>query len=137
MTSLRKTYLDYPHIAAVFDYVDYAREQGTLLIVLFGSVARGQFHDDSDADVLVLVDKPLAWRQAYQRTRGIIQPVVKTVDEFVAQVQAGEPFFIEMIEDGIPLYDADHWQRRMVNEVRAAKQQWGMQRTDYGWQWAR
>ncbi len=58
-------------------------------------------------------------------------------EEFSAQVRAGEPFFIEMIEDGIPLYDADHWQRQMVNEVRAAKQQWGMQRTDYGWQWAR
>jgi predicted nucleotidyltransferase len=131
------TYLDYPRLAAVWDYIDYVRDLDVLLVVLFGSVARGEFHPESDVDVLVLVDKPLEWKQVYQHTSGIVQPIVKTVEEYIAQTREGEPFMLEIIEDGIPLYDADRWHRRLVDEVRAAKEKWGLVRTELGWQWTK
>jgi len=108
-----------------------------LLILLYGSVARGEFREDSDADVFVLTAAPIAWRQVYQRTHGIVQPVVKTVDEMMAQMHSGEPFFLEMIEDGVPLHDSDGWHRRLLAEVEQAKTKWGLTRTTFGWQWAK
>ena len=135
--SSSRTYLDYPHLREVQDYVDYVRGLGALLVVLFGSVARGEFRVDSDADVLVLTDKPTSWRQIYQRTHGIVQPVVKTAEEYIAQVREGEPFFVEMIEDGILLYDSDGWHRKLTEEVQSAKARCGLRRTEYGWQWTR
>jgi predicted nucleotidyltransferase len=133
----KKTYLDYPHLDKVSDYVEYVRGLGALLVVLFGSVARGEFKAESDADILVLVEHPLQWRQVYQHTHGIVQPIMKTVTEYVAGIQEGEPFFIEIIEEGIPLYDSDGWHRRLVAEVQSAKAKWGLIRTDFGWQWTR
>ena len=136
-SSSKKTYLDYPHLPEVHDYVDYVRGLGALLVVLFGSVARGEFRAESDADVLVLVAKPMEWKQVYQRTHGIVQPIIKTVEEYLAQIQEGEPFFVEMIEDGILLYDSDGWHRRLIAEVELAKAKWGLVRTAFGWQWTK
>ncbi len=119
-TSSTKTYRNYPHWPAVSDYADYAHGLGAVLVVLYGSVARGEFQPDSDADVLVLTMQPMAWKQVYQHTHGVVQPVIKTIDEYLAHLQTGEPFFVEMIEDGVVLYDGDGWYRRLLDAANAA-----------------
>jgi len=106
-----------------------------LLILLFGSVAKGEFTQESDADVLVVFDRPVDWLTVYAHSQGMVQPLVKTLDEVLAQIRQGEPFFIEIVEDGLALYDADEIHQRLMVEAAKAKREWGLTRTEDGWEW--
>ena len=66
---------------------------------------------------------------------GAVEPVVKTVEQVEQFIREGEPFYIEMIEDGIPLYDANGEYKKLSRLVRDAKIAWGLKRTRDGWQW--
>ncbi len=111
------------------------RHRRPLLVVLFGSVARGDFGPDSDADVLVVLDKPENLDAVYDDCEGVVHPVVKTFDAMEHFIREGEPFYIEMIEDGIPLYDANGEYKKLSRLARDAKIAWGLKRTRDGWQW--
>ena len=106
------------------------RKQGRILkIVLFGSYARGDWVDDpvggykSDYDLLVVVnqdeltDLPEYWGKAddhllreYQTTRRISAPanfIVHSLSEVNRELSRGRPFFIDIVRDGIALYEAE------------------------------
>jgi predicted nucleotidyltransferase/HEPN domain-containing protein len=108
------------------------RKVGRILkIVLFGSYARGDWVDDpiggykSDYDLLVVVNREeLAdvleyWRTAdehllreYETTKRLTAPanfIVHALDDVNRQLQRGRPFFVDIVRDGIALYEApDH-----------------------------
>jgi len=117
-------------------FVEKVRRLDPLLVLLFGSVATGEFTQYSDADVLVLFERPVDWETAYACSDGIVQPVVKTRDELAAQIAAGEPFFCEIVEEGQVLFDAGSVYARLRRHVAAARERWGLERTVDGWRWA-
>jgi predicted nucleotidyltransferase/HEPN domain-containing protein len=105
------------------------RKAGRILkIVLFGSYARGDWVDDpaggyfSDYDLLVVVnhdeltDVMEYWAQAEDHlvreqaiTGAIGTPVnfiVHSLADVNAQLRRGRPFFIDVVRDGIALYEA-------------------------------
>jgi predicted nucleotidyltransferase/HEPN domain-containing protein len=108
------------------------RKAGRILkIVLFGSYARSDWVDDpvggykSDYDVLVVVNhEELAdvaeyWTKAddhllreYEIAHGLTAPahfIVHGLADVNRQLKKGRPFFVNMIRDGIALYEApDH-----------------------------
>jgi predicted nucleotidyltransferase/HEPN domain-containing protein len=108
------------------------RKQGRILkVVLYGSYARGDWVDDpvggykSDYDLLVVVnheeltDVPEYWvkpdehlLQAYQITHQLSAPahfIVHSLADVNRQLTRGRPFFVDIVRDGIALYDApDH-----------------------------
>jgi predicted nucleotidyltransferase/HEPN domain-containing protein len=108
------------------------RKAGRILkIVLFGSYARGDWVDDpiggykSDYDLLVVVNREeLAdvleyWRTAdehllreYETTKRLTAPanfIVHALDDVNRQLQRGRPFFVDIVRDGIALYEVpDH-----------------------------
>lgn len=104
-------------------------------MVLFGSVARGDFRSDSDADVLVVMEQPEQSEKVYEDCEGGVHPVVKTFGQMNKFIREGEPFYIEMIEDGIPLYDADGEFKKLSRLVYDAKIAWGLERDSDGWRW--
>jgi predicted nucleotidyltransferase/HEPN domain-containing protein len=106
------------------------RKQGQILMVaLYGSYARGDWVDDpvggykSDYDLLVLVSSDeltnLAdhWveteeklLQAYQITHEISAPaqlIVHSLSDLNRQLQKGRPFFVDIVRDGIALYETE------------------------------
>ena len=105
------------------------------MVILFGSVARRDFKEGSDADILVLFERPVSWTQVYPLGRGVVQPVIKTVAEFFALLRAGEPFAFEILEDGVLLYDANGYHKRLASEAAAAKERHGLVRVEGGWRW--
>lgn len=75
-------------------------------VVLFGSYARGDHHEASDIDVLVVVDGPLPARPqerlALTEPRPpLVQPVVWTTDEFAGRLRRGDLIATEAVQRGV------------------------------------
>jgi len=104
------------------------RDGRILKLILFGSYARGDWVEDkangyfSDYDLLVVVSgdaftDPEFWRHADERierewlvTKRIKTPVEPIYHSFVDinnQLSVGRPFFLDILRDGIVLYEAE------------------------------
>jgi predicted nucleotidyltransferase len=136
-SSLRSTYLDYPHLAELRRFLARIAPMRPLLVLLFGSVAKGEFTQHSDADVLVVFSKPVDWLEVYEHSDGLVQPLVKTLDEIMARIEEGDPFVIEILEDGIALHEDGGVHGRLLAAVAEAKERFGLVRTDDGWRWGK
>jgi predicted nucleotidyltransferase/HEPN domain-containing protein len=107
---------------------NWKRKGRILKLVLYGSHARGDWVDDpiggyhSDYDILVVVnDEHLTdfelWSAAEDRlmrdvtiNEALHAPVsfiVHSLDDVNAQLERGRPFFIDIVEQGIALYEAE------------------------------
>ena len=81
-------------------------------VVVFGSRARGDAHDESDLDVLVVVEniesdtreriQMCAWEIGFE-AGVLIQPVVKEKRRIEASSEASSMFMLSIAEDGIPV----------------------------------
>lgn len=92
--------------------VGYAPQQ----VILFGSFAYGKPDQHSDLDLLIVkeTNKPPFQRRVEvgriiqdQSRMTPIQPLVITPQELKEQLQKGNPFLIEILQQGEVLYDAD------------------------------
>jgi uncharacterized protein len=103
------------------------REAKILKIILFGSYARGDWVEDpvgryfSDYDILVVVDREEAtdgaefWAKTEarlleevgegMRLRTLVSPIYHSLDEVNAQLRLGRYFFIDILRDGIVLFE--------------------------------
>lgn len=83
---------------------------GVSAVVVFGSVARGDFNLWSDVDVLVVVagagDDVVDRVRSAGRDIGLIAPVVWTPAQFRAQLRRGDPIAVESVERGLWLVGA-------------------------------
>ena len=85
-------------------------------IILYGSYARGDFHRDSDIDLLVLVDLPDTQIESYSDALSELgfnynvnhdvwfMPVVKNARHF-GQWCNVYPFYSNVVKEGIMLYE--------------------------------
>lgn len=106
----------------------WAKQGRILKVVLYGSYARGDWVDDpiggykSDYDILVVVsDERLTefefWSPAEDRlmrdatiTNAVTAPVsliVHCLNDVNAQLERGRPFFVDIVKQGIALYQAE------------------------------
>lgn len=80
-------------------------ELGVRAVVVFGSVARGDFNDDSDTDILILADHlpvhPVARMASLGRLPGGIEPVAWTPDDWLVQRARRDPIAVEATEHGV------------------------------------
>ena len=131
----KATYLDYPHLDELTAFVKGVEALGPQLVLLFGSVATGDFTQRSDADVLVAFEDEKDWLEVYQYSQGIVQPIVRTISQVENLIRAGEPFYIQAFLEGAFLAgDRNTYQRlrAMVDDAISAH---GLVRTERGWRW--
>lgn len=85
-------------------------ELGVSAVVVFGSVARGDFNLWSDVDVLVVVagagDDVVDRVRSAGRNIGLIAPVVWTPAQLRAQLHRRDPIAVESVERGLWLVGA-------------------------------
>ncbi|WP_186402466.1 HEPN domain-containing protein [Sphingopyxis sp. P1IMeth2] len=110
---------------------DWNRKGRIFKIVLYGSYARGDWVDDpvggyqSDYDILVVVNYERLtefehWSAAEDRlmrevtiSHSLTAPVsfiVHSLNDVNAQLERGRPFFIDIVEQGIALYEAEGYE---------------------------
>lgn len=133
--SSSSTWRNAPQRASVERFLERVRRLDPLLVILFGSLATGDYTPSSDADVLVVLRQPVEWETVYACSDGVVQPVVTTWEEFIAQLEDGEPFFHEVIVEGTVLLDAAGLWDGLRRRASAAAQRLGLERTPYGWKW--
>lgn len=85
-------------------------------IILYGSYARGDFHKDSDVDIMVLVDLPIDKIESYSDTLSELgfeynvkhdmwfMPIVKNIQHF-SQWCTVYPFYSNVMKEGVILYE--------------------------------
>ena len=83
-------------------------ELGVRAVVVFGSVARGDFNKWSDVDVLVVADGvtggPIERHRSLGSVPGRVQPVVWTPAEFRQRLRSGDPIAREAESVGVWLH---------------------------------
>ena len=102
------------------EYVHAVRKiYGTHLkqVILYGSYARGDFHAESDVDIMILVDLPEEKLNAFSDEVSELgfdynvehdiwfMPVVRNVEHFRYWSEA-YPFYSNVAKEGISLYEA-------------------------------
>jgi len=77
------------------------------LVILFRSMARGNYTDENDIDILIVADDtPNDPREAYQITREVtelidprIQPIALKTESFLKKLEKENTFITEILED--------------------------------------
>ncbi len=83
------------------------------LVVLFGSMARGDYTDSSDYDILIVSDDlPRDRREAFDLLYDLnypnVFPIGMNTSSFLRKLEEGSTFVLEILEDGkILLADSD------------------------------
>ena len=118
-------------------------------LVLFGSVARGDSTPDSDIDLLVIADgfprsqaarrRPLlaAWSRE-QRRRGLPEVEWNLGTKSPEEALHHSPLYLDMVEDGVLLFDRDGFFRAVLDALRDRMRELGSRRVfleDGSWYW--
>ena len=122
-----------------------ALDENLVAIVLFGSRARGEAHEASDWDLLLLAhDLPekLFKRHLYLKGllpdiwRGQVSIVAKTPQEFEANLPC---LFLDIAVDGVIFYDSDNYMADQLDYLRRLIKEAGLHREqhkgDFNWRW--
>jgi predicted nucleotidyltransferase len=129
----RRTLDDCPHRRELDQFIDRVKRLDPLLIVLFGSVARGSFTNLSDADVLVVFQECPPWTEIFGCGNGRIEPVVKSLHELRAMMNAGSTLALEIMEDGKVMFDPGRMFPALQAKCMEARDRMGLVRIKGGW----
>lgn len=89
-------------------------------IVLYGSVARNETHEDSDIDILIVTredNRKLYDRISKIRTRidldnnTLTTLVQMSRDELEQYLKLGSPFMVSVLKEGVILYDSGFFEK--------------------------
>lgn len=76
-------------------------------IILFGSVARGDYNEGSDVDLLIVGDFKERFHKRPVDIIGItelpVEPICYTREEFAEMLRKKNPFVLSASEEGIPV----------------------------------
>ena len=129
----------YDHTEAVGRFVARAaRELRPLALVLFGSLARGDYHRRSDADVCVVMVTEVGFFEGYDRVvaldpSGVVQPVVYGANAFREMVRTANGLVLEVLADGVFLAGDEAFRREIEVLAERTRQRQGIERTPTGW----
>jgi hypothetical protein len=132
------------HTEAVGRFVERAaQELRPLALILFGSLARGDYHQYSDADFcLVLAETPRSPFEGYDRVvacdpSGVVQPLVYGPDQFRQMVRQANGLALEVLADGLFLAGDEAFWQEIEQLATHTRQRLGIERTPTGWRIAR
>jgi len=121
-------------------------------IILYGSTARGDVSEDSDIDLLIVLEnlpesrleririfdevekrceRELKSVENEYNIKIFFSPILKTVDE----ARKITPLYLDMVEDGIILFDRDDFMKKTIDRVRARLRELGARRVWRGRRW--
>jgi predicted nucleotidyltransferase len=123
-------------IPEFINYIEKGIEKDAILILLFGSRAKRDFHKDSDIDILI-VSKNLP-DNVREKASGFfsdllpVQPFVMTPAQLFERIDKLDFLVFDAFEDGLILYSA--MDMDSVNDrLKASKERFSLKRVKSGW----
>ena len=139
-SSLATRFKDYAHTAAVGQFVRQVQtDLKPLAVILFGSLARGDYHQYSDADFCVVLPDPQPSPfVGYDRVvagdpSGVVQPLVYDAGQFCQMVTEANGLALEVMADGLFLAGDEAFRQEIEALADQTRQQLGIQCTATGW----
>jgi hypothetical protein len=130
----------YAHSETVGLFVErVADELHPLALILFGSLAKGDYHQRSDADFCVVLagsfGGPFAGydRVVARDPSGVVQPMVYSADQFRQMVREANGLALEVMADGLFLAGDEAFRQEIEQLAAQTRQQWAIERTPTGW----
>lgn len=132
---LKERFPNYPNFQAVEKFVNtIVEELDPILVIMFGALPRGDYTYNSDVDVLLVLDRQITWNEIYAFGGGVVQPISKTRNDFVSQLKRGNPFFIQIMEEGIILHAKDGVLEEFKQIASETISDMRMTRVERGWE---
>ncbi|MCD6312352.1 MAG: nucleotidyltransferase domain-containing protein [Thaumarchaeota archaeon] len=111
-------------------------------VTLFGSAARGESREDSDIDLLIVIENlPKDRFERYELYREAeeklgdeasrISPILKTPEE----ASRMSPLYLDLVEDSIILYDKNDFMKKILERLRKKLKNLGAKRVRRGKSW--
>jgi len=90
------------------------RDNRVVSIILFGSMAKGNYTNHSDYDVLIVVSKEeLSFKDRLYKystlSNGWVEPFVYTSEEAESMLEDYNPLMLDALKDGIVIHDEGEW----------------------------
>ena len=142
--SLALSFERYAHTEAVGRFVEeVTRRLHPLALILFGSLARGDYHTRSDADFCVILDGPglIPVQGGYDQVvacdpSGVVQPLVYNGMQFRQMVREANGLALEVMADGVFLAGDEAFWQEIEELAMATQRRLGVERTLTGWRFA-
>lgn len=138
--SLAPSFERYAYAEAIGRFVErVVRDLHPLALILFGSLARGDYHRRSDADFcVVLARAPHSVFEGYDRVvacdpSGVVQPVVYGPDLFRQMVRQANGLALEIVADGLFLAGDQAFLREIEGLATRTRRRLDIKRTPTGW----
>lgn len=109
------------------------------LVILYGSIARGDWHEGSDIDLLVISDfVPANFRDRgsvlLDVVQGIpIEPHVYTTREFDEMLTYARMTALDALSEGIILYAKKNYLKKVKEKFKQTVDKFKAEKTDNGW----
>jgi hypothetical protein len=123
-------------IPEFINYIEKCLKKGAILVILFGSRAKYDFHKDSDIDILIvsqnLSDDVRERASDFFSDSLPVQPFVMTKAELMERIDKLDFLVFDAFEDGLILYsDLD---MDLVNDrLKGSKERFSLKRVKNGW----
>jgi hypothetical protein len=138
--SLAPNFRRYAHTEAVGRFIERAgQELQPLALILFGSLAKGDYHQRSDADFCVILpEPPCSPFEGYDLVvacdpTGVVQPVVYGPEQFQQMVRQANGLALEVMADGLFLAGDEAFRREIEQVAARTQRRLGIERTPTGW----
>ena len=137
---LKKTLIDLDFrgdwIPEFMNYIEQCIKKDAILILLFGSRAKRDFHKDSDIDLLIvsknLPDEVREKADDFFSDSLPVQPFVMTPAQLFERIDKLDFLLFDAFEDGLILY-SDIDVENINERLRASKERFSLKRVKTGW----
>lgn len=110
------------------------------LVILYGSFVRGDWHQGSDLDVLLISDSVPTnfkdrWDLFYDVVMGFpIEPHIYTTKEFEEMLTHGRMTVLDALTEGETLYADDEYLKKTTETLREVMRRLKPKKTKIGWE---
>lgn len=106
---LKKRLKRYPHLKELKKFITRIEKDDLHLILLYGSLVKGNYTQHSDIDVLCVFEREFKdpeerFLASYKYSDGLVQPKNLSYKEFKDSLRGGNSFLYSICKDGIVLY---------------------------------
>lgn len=130
------------HFRALEKFIrELKKNKSVLGVILFGSLAKGEFLPQSDIDILVIFKNRVKFLENNLELRrmdnsGLIEPFGYGYEQVKIMLKEINPFIWDVFEEGLLIFVKDSKKIKLLESLRdKVKHQFKVEKVSLGWRW--